>query len=62
VFTRISGVGPRDYFTGGRHRLQLFVASDRHRPDGAHLRTLPDGQRHRPRLDQHPSAPQPAAR
>jgi AraC-like DNA-binding protein len=51
VFSRISGVRPRDYLTGGRHQLQLFVASDRERPETAPLRRLPDRQRHRPPLD-----------
>ena len=51
VFTRISGVRPRDYLTGGRHHLQLFVAGDRNRPETAPLRQLPDRQRHRPPLD-----------
>lgn len=52
VFTRISGMRPRDYFTGGRHQLQLFVASDLDRPDTAPLRQLADRQRQRPPLDQ----------
>jgi AraC-like DNA-binding protein len=52
VFTRVSGVRPRDYFTGGRHHLQLFVAGDLDRPEAALLRQLPDRQRHRAPLDQ----------
>jgi methylphosphotriester-DNA--protein-cysteine methyltransferase len=51
VFTRISGVRPRDYFTTGRHRLQLFVAADLDRPEAAPLRQLSDRQRHRAPLD-----------
>jgi AraC-like DNA-binding protein len=52
VFTRVAGVRPRDYFTSGRHRLQLFVAGDLDRPDAAPLRQLPDRQRHLAPLDQ----------
>jgi len=50
VFTRVSGMRPRDYFTGGRHQLQLFVASDLDRPDTAPLRRLVDRQRQGPPL------------
>ena len=45
VFTRVAGARPRDYFTSGRHRLQLSVAADLHRPETAALRQLPDRQR-----------------
>lgn len=51
VFSRVSGMRPRDYFTGGRHHLQLFVVSDVDRPDTAPLRQLPDRQRHLPPHD-----------
>ena len=51
VFTRVSGVRPRDYFTGGRHQLQLFVAGDLDRPETAPPRQLSDRQRHRAPLD-----------
>jgi AraC-like DNA-binding protein len=52
VFTRVSGMRPRDYFTGGRHQLELFVVSDLERPDTAPLRQLAQRQRQRPSLDQ----------
>lgn len=45
VFSRVSGMRPRDYFTGGRHQLQLFVVSDLERPDTAPLRQLAHRQR-----------------
>jgi len=51
VFTRVSGMRPRDYFTGGRHQLQLFVASDLDRPDTAPRRQLADRQRQGAPLD-----------
>jgi methylphosphotriester-DNA--protein-cysteine methyltransferase len=51
VFTRVSGMRPRDYVAGGRHQLQLFVVSELDRPETGPLRRLPDRQRHRPPLD-----------
>lgn len=56
VFTRVSGVRPRDYFTAGRHHLQLYVAGDLDRPETAPLRQLSDRQRHRAPRDQSPPA------
>ena len=52
VFTRVSGMRPRDYLTGGRHQLQLFVVGDLARPETGSLRRLPELQRHRPPLDE----------
>jgi len=52
VFSRVSGMRPRDYFTGGRHQLQLFVVSDLARPQTAPPRQLPDRQRQRAPLDE----------
>jgi AraC-like DNA-binding protein len=51
VFSRVSGMRPRDYFTGGRHRLQLVVVRDLDRPETAPLRRLPTRQRQRAPLD-----------
>lgn len=51
VFTRVAGARPRDYFTAGRHHLQLFVAGDLERPETATLRQLADRERHRAPLD-----------
>ena len=51
VFSRVSGMRPRDYFTGGRQQLQLFVVGDLDRPETGPLRQLPDRERHRPALD-----------
>jgi AraC-like DNA-binding protein len=51
VFSRVSGMRPRDYFTGGRHQLQLFVVSDLARPESAPLRRLPTRQRQGAPLD-----------
>jgi AraC-like DNA-binding protein len=49
TFTRVSGSGPRDYLHGGRHRLQLLVAS-RAQPQSA-TRSLPDRLRQRAPAD-----------
>ena len=46
IFTRVSGSRPRDYLGGGRHRLQLLVASDLVHPQSAPMRALPTRQRH----------------
>jgi AraC-like DNA-binding protein len=52
VFTRVAGVRPRDYFTSGRYRLQLYVAGDLDQPEMPSLRRLPDRRRHRAPFDQ----------
>lgn len=51
VFTRVAGVSPSDYFTTGRHRLQLLIASDGEQPHTAPMRMLAHRHRHRARLD-----------
>jgi AraC-like DNA-binding protein len=49
TFTRVSGSGPRSYLEGGRHRLQLLVAT-RDRPQVG-TRSLPDRLRQRAPVD-----------
>jgi len=56
VFTRISGTGPRDYFTRGRHRLQRLIAGDVDQPHVSPMRLLSRERRHRARLDGQASA------
>jgi methylphosphotriester-DNA--protein-cysteine methyltransferase len=51
VFTRVADVRPRDYFTSGRYRLQLYVAGDLIQPVTAAPRRLLDRQRHRAPCD-----------